>query len=233
MKQHNVYHPLLPSICVGYYMEKVPQILMNGLNKQIEDIQNNFSTTDTYNKYLVGHIQHEYALIPSNDLLNFVLKTCNTYNDLSAKHPSNAVQNYFLSQVRVSENILAEENAHNWDVSTGKDFWVNFQSKYEYNPPHVHSGIFSFVIWSKIPYKREDEEQMYPSIDKNINKNGCFTFYHMENGTLIETLFYLDSQYENTICVFPSILNHAVFPFYTSDEYRISVSGNIYLKSGN
>ena len=55
----------------------------------------------------------------------------------------------------------------------------------------------------------------------------------MENGTLIETLFYLDSQYENTICVFPSILNHAVFPFYTSDEYRISVSGNIYLKSGN
>jgi len=27
--------------------------------------------------------------------------------------------------------------------------------------------------------------------------------------------------------IFPSIIQHGVYPFYTSDEYRISVSGNI------
>jgi len=30
--------------------------------------------------------------------------------------------------------------------------------------------------------------------------------------------------------MFPSQLIHAVYPFYTSDEYRISVSGNIKFK---
>ena len=28
--------------------------------------------------------------------------------------------------------------------------------------------------------------------------------------------------------MFPSYLNHMVYPFYTSDEYRISMSGNIF-----
>jgi hypothetical protein len=40
----------------------------------------------------------------------------------------------------------------------------------------------------------------------------------------------VDSSYEGTIMMFPSALNHGVYPFYTSDEYRISVSGNIRIK---
>ena len=30
--------------------------------------------------------------------------------------------------------------------------WVNFQKKNEFNPIHNHSGLYSFVIWVKIPY---------------------------------------------------------------------------------
>ena len=29
---------------------------------------------------------------------------------------------------------------------------------------------------------------------------------------------------------FPAKLNHTVNPFYTSDEYRISISGNVFLR---
>ena len=29
--------------------------------------------------------------------------------------------------------------------------WVNFQKQHEFNPPHNHAGVFSFVIWVKIP----------------------------------------------------------------------------------
>ena len=34
---------------------------------------------------------------------------------------------------------------------------------------------------------------------------------------------------ENTILFFPALLNHTVYPFYLSDEERISISGNICL----
>jgi hypothetical protein len=37
------------------------------------------------------------------------------------------------------------------------DAWVNFQEKYEYNPIHLHDGVFSYVIWYQIPFYKEDE----------------------------------------------------------------------------
>ena len=30
-------------------------------------------------------------------------------------------------------------------------FWVNKQKPHEYNPYHDHGGVFSFVVWMKIP----------------------------------------------------------------------------------
>jgi len=223
-----MYNPLLPGICVGYYLEKVPQILINNLNNDIKLIQDDFSKVAPYNEYLEGHIEHEYTLIPSLDLSNYIKRVCGIYNEQSAAHPSNSIGTYFNNQVRISEHVT--DPNYNWEVSYGTDFWVNFQKKYEYNPPHVHTGIFSFVIWNKIPYNRKEEEKLYPGVKGEKNKNGCFCFYHQENHVLIETRIPLDETYENMICVFPSSLTHAVFPFYTSDEYRISVSGNIYLK---
>ena len=31
------------------------------------------------------------------------------------------------------------------------DLWVNYQYKHEFNPYHFHGGMYSFVIWMKIP----------------------------------------------------------------------------------
>ena len=37
-----------------------------------------------------------------------------------------------------------------------------FSKKYEYNPPHVHHGVLSYVIWHNIPYNDESEAELGP-----------------------------------------------------------------------
>ena len=39
----------------------------------------------------------------------------------------------------------------------------------------------------------------------------------------------LDQSYEWKMVLFPSRMYHGVNPFYTSDDYRISISGNLYI----
>ena len=36
-----------------------------------------------------------------------------------------------------------------------------------------------------------------------------------------------DNEWEGKMALFPAQLNHQVYPFYTSDEYEISISGNV------
>ena len=41
----------------------------------------------------------------------------------------------------------------------------------------------------------------------------------------------LDRNSAGKMVIFPATLKHSVYPFYTSDDYRISVSGNFTLRS--
>ena len=55
-------------------------------------------------------------------------------------------------------------------------------------------------------------------------------------GRITPAMVPVDKTYEGTIVMFPSEMLHAVYPFYTSDDYRISVSGNLRIcppKKGN
>lgn len=110
-----------------------------------------------------------------------------------------------------------------------KHLWVNFQKKYDFNPVHNHNGALSFVIWMKIPYKYRDE--INTARTKGIAEDcvsGCFQFLFTSMlGQIIKHNYFLDTSYEGTILVFPAQMNHTVYPFYTSDEDRISISGNI------
>jgi len=42
--------------------------------------------------------------------------------------------------------VMKEDEGFNLE-----SFWVNFQKKHEFNPPHDHGGVYSFVIWMQIP----------------------------------------------------------------------------------
>jgi len=108
------------------------------------------------------------------------------------------------------------------------NFWVNFQKENEFNPPHNHSGVFSFVIWVKIP--TDWREQHAISISANSNKPCASDFefsYISMLGDISSYPYKLDKTSEGMMLFFPAKLQHTVYPFYNCEEERISISGNI------
>ena len=108
--------------------------------------------------------------------------------------------------------------------------WVNYMKKHEFNPLHNHSGLYSFVIFVKIPFDLREEFKSARTKNANQKYPGCFSFYAINGlGEIVPHIIEADNGWEQTIMLFPSITHHQVYPFYTSDDYRITISGNLYL----
>ena len=98
---------------------------------------------------------------------------------------------------------------------------------------YYYSGVFSFVIYLKIPYDLKEEESLYPALNhEGHNHTSKFAFVNTNTlGKIFVQCLAIDKSFEGKIIMFPSEQIHTVFPFYTSDDYRISVSGNIRLNN--
>jgi len=104
--------------------------------------------------------------------------------------------------------------------------WVNIQEKTEFIPNHSHDGIASYVIWIKIPYDPDNE-------NKAGNHASSFAFsYNTTIGSIRNLMLKIDKECEGVIMMFPARLQHCVYPFYTTDDRRISISGNIAFDTG-
>jgi len=109
-------------------------------------------------------------------------------------------------------------------------FWTRISKAGEYQPMHFHQSIWSFIIWMKIPFEYEDEQteeltELYP-------ESGNMTICYLDSiGRLAKQPFRLGKNYEGTMLLFPGDFNHIVYPFHTTDEYRISVAGDISVDS--
>ena len=111
-------------------------------------------------------------------------------------------------------------------------WWVNYQKQNEFNPLHHHSGVYSFVIWMKIPFKWEEQNKKDIAEKSNSPSIATFQFVHPNIvGELTFHRYELSPEDEGLLVFFPSQLNHLVYPFYDCDEDRISVSGNIGLNT--
>ena len=51
--------------------------------------------------------------------------------------------------------------------------WINRQKKNEFNPPHIHDGDLSFVLYTEIP--EELEKECHSSVASSPGP-GCITF---------------------------------------------------------
>ena len=191
----------------GWLEYKLSQKDLNHLNKSIEN------KTTQMNHSLAGNISKSYTLEDKdnwffkNVLLLCIKKYIEEFTDA------------------IVPTVLTKNCAYNLNR-----FWVNFQKKYEFNPIHNHMGVFSFVIWMKIPSSYKEECKL-PFI-KHANEKMANTFQLLFSDSLghISTFNYpLEPSKEGTMLFFPSGLNHAVYPFYTSNKERISISGNINL----
>ena len=105
------------------------------------------------------------------------------------------------------------------------EWWVNYQKQTEFNPMHSHGGVYSFVIWMKIPI--DWEEQNKDSTSRCPAKSSFQFFYNGICGDSMLHEYRLTKEDEGKLLFFPSKLNHVVYPFYNSEEERVSVSGNI------
>ncbi len=117
-------------------------------------------------------------------------------------------------------------------------WWVSYQKKNEFFSNHHHPGVYSFVIWLKIPYSYKDQNIISKLSDKLSNaspnntdtRSGCFQFsYKNILGESNTWEYKLDKTWEGHMLLFPAKLDHQAYPFYNSDEDRIAVAGNIIL----
>ena len=121
---------------------------------------------------------------------------------------------------------------HHKDKPKGKlhmhNWWVNYQNQTEFNPLHAHTGVYSFVIWMKIPTNYEDQKKLPMASQSNSSAISNFLFTYTDIlGTIRSMSYEMSPEVEGTMILFPSSLNHEVYPFYNCNETRVSVSGNI------
>lgn len=119
------------------------------------------------------------------------------------------------------------------DYRLGIDaIWANVQRSGEVNPPHAHTGMFSFVIFTK------NELTLEKTIDSKFEKNVEYnagqvqpTLGHLVLNYGEENFFNWDKYFiwpeVGDIIMFPSWLRHFVYPHYEEDKVRVSVAGNI------
>lgn len=198
----NFTHISLPN--PGVTIGQLPGELYDLVIKEVNQISTDFQSHSKYNNGLAGNIEKQYELKKSIQILQPYLNgMCNSYGD------------YW--------NFYQKEEDFNLT-----HLWVNFQKKNEFNPVHHHSSTFSFVCWLKIPYKIEEE--LNTSHVKDTKAKAASTFQFIYPNILgqitLETL-YVNQDWEGRIILFPAHLSHCVYPFTTSDDYRISISGNL------
>jgi hypothetical protein len=207
---------------LSYTFHKVDKNLYDILNQEILDMEaRNFNNEVSYNDQLAGSISREY------ELKNY--EAINSYLE------------YIIPEFWKSNRFPNDSDVYNLDWKLQKqnknglinhDVWVNFQKKHEYNPLHAHSGELSFVLWMRIPFDRKDEQNV-DCINKkrveDVYAASSFTFRWpgLNGGSIKRHVIPLDKSFEGVMAIFPSWLMHEVYPFYTSDEYRVSISGNI------
>jgi hypothetical protein len=121
-------------------------------------------------------------------------------------------------------NQILEVHKDRRQVKSGNvrldSLWINFSQKHDYNPPHIHSGILSFVIFCKVP-----KEIFKIQADTNSKHAGELLFQNGEPISPLQGCEYPVKPYENLMFIFPARLKHYV-PSYWVDAERISVSGN-------
>ena len=186
---------------LGWLEYKLNQKELDYVWSCIENKKNNTTSN------LAGNIGSSYTLEDTGDwfFLNTICPLCEIYN----KNFKNV-------------GVIPVLDGHPYCLNT---WWVNYQKQYEFNPLHDHSGVYSFVIWLKIPVEFEKQNEGY---DTNTPVKSAFQFnYTNILGEICTFNYPTGKNFEGMMLFFPSKLRHQVYPFYNCDEERISVSGNV------
>jgi hypothetical protein len=201
-------NPELKSFPNLYYMEsRISDDTLKLLKKEFNNIKNNKNKRKRHITDLTGNgVTFHYEL-------------------------SNKVEKLFINEVSFLIKKYAEETNYvksmcfltkNVPLALDKP-WMNLQKKHEFIPNHVHDGVLSYSCWVNVPYDLDEELKN----NERLNYASLFQFsYSNILGIYSNKTLPIDKTWEGKIIIFPAGLTHCVYPFYTSDDYRVSVSGN-------
>ena len=137
----------------------------------------------------------------------------------------------FASEFRNIGDSLALKNEHPYYL---REMWVNYQKQHEFNPLHYHSGIYSFVVWMKIPTDWREQYKLPFLRGMSRSGNGSIkpSAFELSMPTGYDQMiqsktYHMSPKEEGKMLFFPATMSHQVYPFYESLEDRISISGNI------
>jgi len=205
---NNISFPTL-----GFLQKKLSQSELDPIWKEVNKIKQDPNYARSYNNDLVGHIKDEYEIKDCRDHLEKIVLDCIIEYHKKFSYPGN------LEMVDAPHKLSLTYT------------WINFMKKGEFNPIHGHNGVMSFVLWLKVPYYIDDEIKLYPNLHPEKLASGKFAFHYTDTIGTINTFFLAaDKTFEGSLIVFPSLMRHSVFPFFSSDDERISISGNFLFK---
>ena len=191
----------------GWYEIKLSTQEMDYLWKCIDNRK------ESHKDRLAGMIHESNILVDEDDwfwkntLEPLVCKYASQMGNVGSNVPVNQYHPYYLSSM-----------------------WVNYQKQTEFNPLHDHNGVYSFVIWMKIPTRHFEQNKNPIALRSNYPKLSTFEFRYLNTlGQIKEFIYEMNPEMEGMMLLFPSKLMHQVNPFYNCDEDRISISGNITL----
>ena len=211
--------PFGPILYVTFMQERVLKIFKD----TVDTIKKDKNKKDkAANHKLVGAIEEEYSLreyLTGEDghfVLTELVKECAEFHNWNLK-----------SDRHLSMSFIPGREMPHTDFKL-HDIWINFQKKHDYNPKHNHFGHYSMTGYINIPYSIQAEYNTERQVGTEKTA-GCISFDHGSdtyaptNRTIVPE--------EGKMIFFPSGLRHQVFPFYTSDDLRISFSANFVVKS--
>ena len=189
---------------VGYIGHEFSNAQLKPIRNEINTIQENFDTHTKINHSFTSTVKKEYKLVESVDNLEaLVLPFLPIYH----------------------QHFDSKESGKNYYLETA---WVNFQEAGEFFAPHTHSGDFSFALYLQVPFTIEEEHDYLSSIDKHTTTASGFNFFYTDAlGEIKPNYLPIDKTWENKIIIFPGKMLNSVQPFFTSTEFRITISGNI------
>jgi hypothetical protein len=185
--------------------------------EQIEFLQNVAETTRKKNisrgKNLAGNIQLQLTSDITNKdyFLEFIGQHLRNYAEHNLNKYNGELFSNEYQSIKGVNFVLAEPGP-----------WINYQRKHEFNPIHSHTGIISSIIYINIPEEIAKEKETIP-IESNTRCPGELGFVYADDGNINNVHI---TPVTGDIYLFPSSLNHTVYPFH-SDVERVSMSFNV------
>tara|TARA_B100000085_G_scaffold18315_1_gene15753 strand:+ start:171 stop:833 length:663 start_codon:yes stop_codon:yes gene_type:complete len=158
---------------------------------------------------LAGNIEREVSTEFSQEFYDELRAHLDDYLDQCTKVGSYKPPPYMLMNARIERP------------------WVNVQKKGEWNPPHIHGGDFSCVIYGSVPEELKDEWK-HPSQQGRNPTGGMIEWQYGQWAPHNMISLGPVPPEEGDIFIFPAWLLHYVYPF-NADVERVSCSTNFFL----